>query len=277
MNASSRDAFCGVNSCRTMPLAAASSPMAAASSPVTSMAPSVSGRTLAPAACRWAARSVDPRRAHPDRALGAGLDEVVDALVPDEPAPADDDEVVGGERHLAHEMAGHQDGSPLGGQRPHQGADPDDALGSSPLTGSSNISTAGSPSRAAAMPSRWPMPSENPLARRRATDSRPTISSTSFDPPSRDAVALGQAQQMVVGAAPAVHGLGVEKGPDLAQRSRQVPVALAGDGHLTAVRMVEPEDHPHGRGLAGAVGPKEPVTIPACTSKLRSSTATVDP
>ena len=37
--------------------------------------------------------------------------------------------------------------------------------GSSPLTGSSNIRIAGSPSSAAAMPSRWPMPSEKPLDR----------------------------------------------------------------------------------------------------------------
>ena len=32
--------------------------------------------------------------------------------------------------------------------------------GSSPLTGSSRSSTGGLPSRAAAMPTRWPMPSE---------------------------------------------------------------------------------------------------------------------
>ena len=51
--------------------------------------------------------------------------------------------------------------------------------GSSPLTGSSNMSSAGSPSSVAAMPSRWLMPSEKPLARLRATSVRPTSSSTS--------------------------------------------------------------------------------------------------
>ena len=40
--------------------------------------------------------------------------------------------------------------------------------GSRPLTGSSKISTGGSPSRAAAIPSRCRMPSEKPPARRRA-------------------------------------------------------------------------------------------------------------
>ena len=41
--------------------------------------------------------------------------------------------------------------------------------GSSPLTGSSNMSTLGSPSKVAAIPRRWLMPSENPLDRFFAT------------------------------------------------------------------------------------------------------------
>ena len=51
--------------------------------------------------------------------------------------------------------------------------------GSRPLTGSSSISTGGSPSMAAAIPSRCVMPSENPPVRLLATSRRPTISSTS--------------------------------------------------------------------------------------------------
>ncbi|CAM5713704.1 hypothetical protein SMICM304S_01327 [Streptomyces microflavus] len=51
---------------------------------------------------------------------------------------------------------------------------------SRPLTGSSRISTSGSPMSAAAMPSRWPMPSEKPLVRLRAVAAgSPTRSSTS--------------------------------------------------------------------------------------------------
>ena len=52
--------------------------------------------------------------------------------------------------------------------------------GSSPLTGSSNMSTSGSPSSVPAMPSRWLMPSENPLDRFLATSVRPTSASTSL-------------------------------------------------------------------------------------------------
>ena len=49
---------------------------------------------------------------------------------------------------------------------------------SRPFTGSSRITVRGSPSSAAAMPSRWPMPSEKPPARR-ATPPSPTASTTS--------------------------------------------------------------------------------------------------
>ncbi len=51
--------------------------------------------------------------------------------------------------------------------------------GSRPLTGSSNIRISGSPSRAEAMPRRWPMPREKPLDFFFATALRPTVSSTS--------------------------------------------------------------------------------------------------
>ena len=51
--------------------------------------------------------------------------------------------------------------------------------GSRPLTGSSKIKTSGSPSSAAAIPRRWPMPREKPLTRLLATALRPVNSSTS--------------------------------------------------------------------------------------------------
>lgn len=51
--------------------------------------------------------------------------------------------------------------------------------GSRPLDGSSSITTCGSPRRAAAMPRRWRMPSENVLIRRPATAAMPASSVTS--------------------------------------------------------------------------------------------------
>ena len=47
----------------------------------------------------------------------------------DELAPADHQDVVGGQGHLAHQVARHHDRPTLPGQRAHEIAHPDDALG----------------------------------------------------------------------------------------------------------------------------------------------------
>jgi hypothetical protein len=86
-------------------------------------------------------------------AAGAG-DDVGDAGVGEDAAAAEHEDVVGGERHLAHEVRRQEDGAALPGELPHQRPDPQDALGSRPLTGSSRSRVCGSPSSAAAMPSR---------------------------------------------------------------------------------------------------------------------------
>ena len=93
--------------------------------------------------------------------------------------------------------------------------------GSSPLTGSSNISTCGSPSNAAAIPSRWDMPSEKPLIRLlgHRVDAR-SVSSTSSTRVRRDAVGLREREQVAARRATAVDVLGVEQRADLVQRSR---------------------------------------------------------
>ncbi len=129
--------------------------------------------------------------------------------------------------------------------------------GSRPLTGSSRTTTGGSPSRATAMPRRWPMPSENLPTRWPATFSSPTSSSTSSTRARRDAVARGQPAQVVARGAAGVHGLGLEQRADLAQRGGGVGVAVAVDGDAARGRAVQAEDHAHRRRLAGAVGAEE--------------------
>src|ERR1019366_454725 len=83
--------------------------------------------------------------------------------------------------------------------------------GSRPLTGSSNMRMAGAPSSAAAIPRRWLMPSReraHPLAGHRVhADELEHLA----DGAAGDAVALGEAPQVLAGAAPAVDGLGVEE------------------------------------------------------------------
>ena len=129
--------------------------------------------------------------------------------------------------------------------------------GSSPFTGSSNSSTSGSPSSAAAMPSRWPMPSENFPARWRATDASPTRSSTSSTRPRRDVVGLGEHPQVVAGAAPGMDRLGLEEGADLVERPREIVVMAAVHRDVAGVRDVEAHDHAHRRRLARAVRTEE--------------------
>jgi len=51
-----------------------------------------------------------PRRAEQHVPAGAGLDQLRGGQVGEQPAAADDDQVVGGLRHLAHQVAGDQDG-----------------------------------------------------------------------------------------------------------------------------------------------------------------------
>ena len=57
--------------------------------------------------------------------------------------------------------------------------------------------------------------------------------------------------------AKAVHGLGVEQRTDLPGRVGQPAVREAADRHLAGRGVVQPQDHPHGRRLARAVGAQE--------------------
>ena len=90
----------------------------------------------------------------------AALEQLGLGALRDDPAVADHHDVVGDDLDLVEQVRGQQDGPAavrvVAEQVPH----PPDAGGSSPLAGSSRISTVGSPIRAVAMPSRWRIPSE---------------------------------------------------------------------------------------------------------------------
>ena len=79
------------------------------------------------------AEPVAPRRTHEHSGDSVRTDEISHRRVGDELAPADDHQVGGGQRHLAHQMAGHKDGPTLGGQRLQEIAHPEDALGVEPV------------------------------------------------------------------------------------------------------------------------------------------------
>ena len=96
------------------------------------------------------------------------------------------------------------------------------------------------------------------------------------DARARDAIGRRQGAKVVARAAAGMDGLGVEQCADLAQRVAQLGVALALDGGATLddgwsrprmMRIVVDLPEPF--------GPRNPVTTPGCTSKSRSSTASV--
>src|SRR5262249_38530520 len=64
-----------------------------------------------------------------DRLDRVALDELGHGAIGDEPATADDQQVVGRVLHFRHKVAGHEDGAPFGGERLHEVADPQDPLG----------------------------------------------------------------------------------------------------------------------------------------------------
>ena len=78
----------------------------------------------------------------------------VTAGIGDQPALADHQQVVGGQGHLAHQVAGDQHGAALGSERPHKGPDPADAVGVEAVHRFVEDEHGRAPRSAEAMPSR---------------------------------------------------------------------------------------------------------------------------
>ena len=129
--------------------------------------------------------------------------------------------------------------------------------GSRPLTGSSKRRIPGSPRRAAAIPSRWFIPSENPPARLLATMASPTISSTSSTRWSGMVLAWARQQRWSARAAAGVDPLRLEERSHLVEGLVVAAVGRAVHGDRALAGGVEAEDETHGGGLAGAVGAEE--------------------
>ena len=91
---------------------------------------------------------------------------------------------------------------------------------------------------------------------------RPACSITSSTRRAEQALGVGQPQQVVAPAAARVESAGVEQRADVAQRAGAGCGTAALDQGAALVDRVEAEDHPHGRGLAGAVGADEAGDLP---------------
>ncbi len=127
------------------------------------------------------------------------------------------------------------------------------------------------------MPRRCPMPSEKLLAFFRDTAVSPTVSRTSVTRPLGDPVRLGQTEEVVVGAATAVHRLRVEERADVAEGVLQLGVVLAVDPHRARGRAMRPSIIRIVVDLPAPFGPRKPVTMPGCTVNVRLLTAVFSP
>lgn len=197
------------------------------------------------------------RRAYPHPRVRVPVDERGHAGVREEPAAADDDEVVDGQRRLAHQMAGHEDGAPLCRLVPHEVTDPQDAFRVEPVD-------------------RLVEHQDGGVAEQRRGDSQPLTHAQGERPgPSArgapqagqldhltdalwwDPVASGQTPQMVQRGPAGVHRLGVEQRAHRTQRVVQPLVGHAPDAYLAGRRPVQAQHHAHRGGLPGAVGAQE--------------------
>ena len=149
--------------------------------------------------------------------------------------------------------------------------------GSSPFTGSSNISTDGSPSSAAAMPSRCFMPREKPRTRLPATLSKPVIPSASATRCLPMPLLLAMHHRWLWALRPPCTAFASSSAPTSCngqiswpyRRPCTLTSPALGASRPRIVRIVV--------DLPAPFGPRNPVTLPGSTSKLRSSTATVAP
>ena len=185
-------------------------------------------------------------------------------------AAADDDQVVGGQRHLAHQVAGDEDRAArrrpaycmkLRIQRMPSG--------SSPLTGSSNISTCGSPSIAAAMPEALGHAEREALDPLAGHLAHARHVEHLVHPLGRQAVGLGQRQQVAAGRTR-------RRGRPWRPAARRPRASALAQVRVAAAVDQRPRRASAGRGRGSSAwsstcprrsGPRNPVTMPGCTVK----------
>ena len=242
--------------------------MAGASRPVTARPPPGSAVTAAPCAVSSAARSAargertsTSRRPRDATNSSTGVSAM-------QPAAADDDQVVGGQRHLAHQVAGHEDRAALPGQRPEQLADPVDALGVQAVGGlvEHQHRRVTEQRRGDAEPL---LHAEREPAGPPAGDRvQPGQGQHLGDPGRPDAVAARDRAQVLPGGPAGMHRVRVQHCAGLVQRADDPLVGAAPDKRPARSGGVQAQDDPQRGGLAGTVthpvppDQREPATAP---------------
>ncbi len=207
------------------------------------------------------------RRPDQDTLPGIAAGELRDRAVGEQPPAAYDDQVVGGYRHLVHQVAGDQYRPALGREHLHQCPDPQHALGIQPVD---RLVKQQRPrvaeqrgGDAEALPHAEREPADPPAGHAAKPGQRDDL----VHPRGRQAMRLRQAAQVVARAAAGMDGLCLEQRADGAQRDPEVTVGQAADPRLPAVGPVEPEQQPHGGGLPRAVRPEKAGNLPRLHGK----------
>ena len=260
MKASSRDACCGVNSCSTSPKFRAISPICAArqAGDRQHVGLGAGDRDVRAGQHRRAAGRRPGTRTRTTSDEAPRISSATETSAISRPRPTTMTcsavSAISLIRWLETKTVRPSAASPLSRSRTQRMPS-----GSSPLTGSSRIS-----GRAGRRAARRRCPAAVPCrgrSRRPACAPR-RVRPTSVDAPRRpgcaDAVGGGERAQVVVGGPRGVHGPGLEQRTDLVQRRGLVARRAAVDGDAPGGGPVQAEDHPHRRGLAGAVGSEEP-------------------
>ena len=197
-------------------------------------------------------RGADPHRLH-----RVARDELGHRAVGDQLAAADHQQVVGGVLHLGHQVGGHEDGAAFRGQRLHQVPDPQDAFRVQPVDRLVEHQDGRVAEQRGGDAEALPHAQGEPLRPLPGHLAQPDQFEHLAHPAGGQVVRLGQAEQVVVRAPAAVHGLGVEQRTDFAHRVGEPAELLAVHGDPAVRREVEPEDEPHRGGLARSVGAEE--------------------
>ena len=180
-------------------------------------------------------------------------------------APPDHDQVVCRHRHLAHQVRRDETVRPSAARALEQVPDPVDALGVEPVHRLVQHQRRGSPSSAAAIPSRWPMPSENLPARFLRHVVQADQVDQLVDAPASRCRASARAPADGCRPTAGVHRARLEQRADLVQRGGVVAVALAVDGHAPGRRASRPRISRIVVDFPEPFGPRKPVTIPGRT------------
>src|SRR5487761_2405842 len=206
----------------------------------------VDRRDRGAAGLQGAAKTRGVRAAHEDRALG------------DEAASSDDDDLVRGDRHLAHQVRAHEDGAALVGQRAEELTDPPDPFGVEAVhrfveqENGGVTEQRGGDAEALAH-------AQGELTDLLVRDRGDTRELENLLHARRgDRVGGGERAQVVASGASRVDRLGVQERSHLVQGRAQVRVGPPVDGRRALGRTVQAEHHAHRRGLARAVGTEEP-------------------